>query len=145
MKSVRFIRSRSAWGALAVAALLAACAAAVTTSKAMVTLSGNNEVPPVTTPAAGDAWFTVDPDWTVKGKVTTTGIAATAAHIHEARQGANGPVIIPLVRTGDNEWSVPPATRLTEGQLKTYREGGMYVNVHSSAYPSGEIRGQLTP
>ena len=145
MERLHFKGSRPAWAAIAAAVLLAACAAAVTTSKAMVTLSGSNEVPPVTTPATGDAWFTVDPDWTVKGKVTTTGIAATAAHIHEGRQGANGAVAIPLVRTGDNEWSVPPGTRLTEGQLKTYREGGMYVNVHSAAYPGGEIRGQLTP
>jgi len=145
MRTLRFIPSRSAWAALAVAALLAACAATVTTSKAMVTLSGSNEVPPVTTPATGEAWFTVDPDWTIQGRVNTTGIAGTAAHIHEGRQGANGPVIVPLVRTGDNQWSVAPGTRLTEGQLKTYREGGLYVNVHSSAYPGGEIRGQLTP
>jgi hypothetical protein len=145
MDGLHSMRLRPVWAALVASGLLAACAAAVTTSKAMVTLSGGNEVPPVTTAATGDAWFTVDPDWTVKGKVTTRDIAATAAHIHEGRQGANGPVIVPLVRTGDNEWSVPPGTRLKEGQLKTYREGGLYVNVHSSAYPGGEIRGQLTP
>jgi CHRD domain-containing protein len=136
---------RTALAGLLLAGLLAGCASTLSASKAMVTLSGSNEVPAVVTQATGDAWFTVDRDWTVNGKVTTNGIAATAAHIHEAKQGANGPVIVPLARSADNEWSVPPNTRLTEAQFKSYRAGSLYVNVHSTAFPGGEIRGQLTP
>jgi len=136
---------RTALAALLLAGLVAGCASTFSASKAMVTLSGSNEVPAVATAASGDAWFTVDRDWTVNGKVTTSGIAGTAAHIHEGQQGQNGPVIVPLARTGDNEWSVPPNTRLTEGQFKSYRAGSLYVNVHSSGFPGGEIRGQLTP
>ena len=136
---------RTALAALLLAGLVAGCASTISASKAMVTLSGSNEVPAVVTAASGDAWFTVDRDWTVNGKVTTSGIAATAAHIHEAKQGQNGPVIVPLARTADNEWSVPPNTRLTEAQFKSYRAGSLYVNVHSTAFPGGELRGQLTP
>ena len=136
---------RTALAALLVAGLVAGCASTFSASKAMVTLSGSNEVPAVVTPASGDAWFTVDRDWTVNGKVTTSGIAGTAAHIHEGRQGQNGGVKVPLARSGDNEWLVPPYTGLTDGQFKSYREGALYVNVHSSAFPGGEIRGQLTP
>ncbi len=139
------IQSRTAIAAIAVAGLFAGCASTIKASKAEFALSGSNEVPAVVTPASGTAWFTVDRDWTINGKVQTTGIAGTAAHVHEARQGQNGGVIVPLARTADNEWSVPPGTRLSEGQFKSYREGSLYVNVHSVAYPGGEIRGQLTP
>jgi hypothetical protein len=139
------MKSRSALVAIAVVGLFAGCASTVGTSKALVTLTGSNEVPAVVTAASGTAWFTVDRDWTINGKVMTSGIAATAAHIHDGRQGQNGPVAVPLVRTADNEWSVAPGTRLNEGQFKSYRDGSLYVNVHSVAYPGGEIRGQLTP
>jgi hypothetical protein len=136
---------RPALAVLVAAGMLGACASMVTASTAKVTLAGANEVPPATTTAGGTAEFTVDRDWTIQGKVTTTGIDATAAHIHDAPPGSNGGVIIPLTRTGDNEWSVPAGARLTEGQFKSYREGRLYVNVHSAANPGGEIRGQLTP
>ena len=139
-------RSRAALpAALLLAGLLSACASAVNSSKADVALTGANEVPAVVTYATGNASFTVDRDWTVNGRLTTSGIDATVAHIHEGRQGANGPVIIPLVRSGPNEWTVAPGTRLTDSQFRSYRAGGLYVNVHSANSPNGEIRGQLTP
>jgi len=145
MNAMTMLKDRSVWSALVLAGLLAGCASMVGTSKAVFPLSGSNEVPPVVTAATGNAWFTVDRDWTVNGKVTTAGIAATAAHIHEGKQGENGPVIVPLTRTGENEWSVPPGSRLTDAQFKSYRSGYLYVNVHSAAHPGGELRGQLTP
>lgn len=136
---------RPALAVLIAAGMLGACASMVTASTANVTLSGMNEVPPTTTNATGQAQFTVDRDWTIQGKVTTTGIAGTAAHIHEAAPGTNGGVIIPLTRTGENEWAVPSGARLTDSQFKSYRQGRLYVNVHSATNPGGEIRGQLTP
>jgi len=137
--------SRTALAAIALVGLVAGCASTFSASQAKVTLTGSEEVPPATTTASGDARFTVDRDWTIQGKVTTSGITGTAAHIHDGAHGKNGPVIVPLAKTGDNEWSVPPGTRLTEGQFNSYRAGTLYVNVHSAAYPGGEIRGQLTP
>src|SRR5437879_5599260 len=47
-----------------------------------VTLSGNNEVPPVSTEAKGSGTITVSSDKSVSGSVTTSGINGTAAHIH---------------------------------------------------------------
>lgn len=137
--------SRAALAAMAVVGIVAGCASTLSASTAMVTLTGAEEVPPVTTNASGSGAFTVDRDWTVQGKVTTSGIAGTAAHIHEAPRGQNGGVIIPLTKTGENEWSVAPGTRLTDAQFKSYRAGTLYVNVHSAANPGGEIRAQLTP
>jgi hypothetical protein len=139
------VNPRAALAACALAGLLGGCASMVGTSQAKVTLSGSHEVPPVATAASGEARFTVDRDWGVQGKVTTQGIDGTMAHIHAAAPGVNGPIIIPLVKSGANEWSVPAGARLTDAQFKSYRAGRLYVNVHSAAHPSGEIRGQLTP
>jgi len=109
-----------------------------------VTLSGGQEVPPVTTSATGAATVTVNDDMTVSVSVTTNGIAATAAHIHMAPAGQNGPVIVPFTKTGDT-WSAAPGAKLTEAQYAAFKAGNTYVNVHSAANPGGEIRGQIRP
>ena len=109
-----------------------------------LTLSGDSEVPPVKTAAAGKATITVAPDKSLSGEVTTTGIAATMAHIHEAAAGKNGGVIIPLKQEGD-KFVVPAGTKLTDAQAEALKAGNLYVNVHSAANPGGEIRAQLKP
>ena len=109
-----------------------------------VTLSGDQEVPAVKTGASGGGTISVNPDMTVSGSVTTTGVAGTMAHIHEAATGKNGPVIIPLTKNGDT-WSVPAGAKLTEAQFAAYKAGDLYVNVHSAEHKGGEIRGQLKP
>jgi len=108
-------------------------------------LSGDNEVPPVKTMASGSGAITVAADGSVAGSVKTSGIAGTAAHIHEAAMGKNGPVIVPLTKGGDGEWLVPAGTKLSSEQLKSFKSGGLYVNVHSDANKGGEIRAQITP
>lgn len=110
-----------------------------------VTLSGAEEVPPTATTGSGSGTIAVSPDRTVSGSVTTTGFTSTMAHIHLAPRGANGPVIVPLTRSGEGAWSVPPGAKLTEEQFGAYKAGNLYVNVHSAQYPAGEVRGQLKP
>ena len=111
-----------------------------------VTLSGEEEVPPVKTSASGSGTITVKDDKSVSGSVTTTGIVAIAAHIHQAARGTNGKIIIPLTKSSDgNTWSVPAGAKLTDAQYQAYKAGNLYVNVHSAAYKGGEIRGQLKP
>jgi len=82
-------------------------------------------------------------DRSVSGSITTSGISGSAAHIHLAPAGQNGPVIVSLMRTADNMWSVPPGLRLTDAQYDAFKQGNLYINVHSAANPSGEIRGQM--
>ena len=125
--------------ALLVGALSAGAAFAV---EVKVTLSGANEVPPVTTSASGGGTITVGDDRSVSGSVSTTGVAGTAAHIHEGAAGKNGPVIVPLTKEGDH-YKVPAGAKLTEAQMASFKAGKLYINVHSAANPSGEIRGQL--
>ena len=132
---------------LAAAALmsLAAYSSAAFGDEVKVTLSGAQEVPAVTTSASGSGTIMINADKSVSGSVTTTGIAGTAAHIHLAAAGKNGPVIVPLTKSGDNVWSVPAGAKLTDDQFKAYKAGDLYVNVHSAANPGGEIRAQLKP
>jgi hypothetical protein len=110
-----------------------------------VSLSGDQEVPPVSTSASGNGTITVSPNKSVTGSITVSGMEPTAAHIHEAAQGENGPVVIPLTKSSDTTWSVPAGARLTDAQYKSYLAGNLYVNVHSAAHKGGEIRGQLSP
>lgn len=108
-------------------------------------LSGANEVPAVSTSAKGNGIITVGDDKTVSGSVTTSGVAGTMAHIHEAAAGKNGPVIIPLEKKGDDQWVVPANAKLTDAQYEAYKAGNLYVNVHSDSHKGGEIRDQLKP
>ena len=112
---------------------------------ASVSLTGAEQNPPVTTSASGKGSFKVASDRTITGSVTTTGISGTAAHIHTGAKGANGPVTIGLTKTGDNTWSVPPNTKLTEAQYEDWKAGRLYVNVHSAQHKPGEIRAQIRP
>lgn len=109
-----------------------------------VTLAGEQEVPPVKTAGKGDGTIIVGNDKTVSGSVTTSGIAGTAAHIHEGAAGINGPVIVPLTKAGDT-YSVPAGAKLTDAQFASFQAGNLYVNVHTAANPGGELRAQLKP
>lgn len=137
---------RSVLGIIAVAAVsLAACSGMPYGNQGRVTLSGDQEVPAVMTSASGSGTITINADKTVSGSVTTTGVAGTMAHIHIGAAGKNGPVIVPLTKSGDSTWSVPAGAKLTDAQYDAYKAGDLYVNVHSAAHKGGEIRAQLKP
>jgi hypothetical protein len=110
-----------------------------------VTLTGAQEVPPVRTLATAVSTISVAADGTVTGVVDTMGITGTMAHIHLGAIGVSGPVVVTLEQTSAKRWSVPAGTKLTEEQMQSYKNGDLYVNVHSAAHKSGEIRLQLTP
>jgi hypothetical protein len=112
---------------------------------ANVTLSGTQETPPVQTSASGVTDIKVAADQSVSGKITTTGITGTAAHIHLGAPGEKGGPVVILEKTSDNVWSVPAGAKLTDDQYAAYKAGKLYVNVHSEANKGGEIRAQLTP
>jgi predicted small secreted protein len=108
-----------------------------------VTLSGRNEVPPNDSSATGTATVRVGSDRSVSVKMTVSGMTPTAAHIHQGAAGANGPVIVPLDKTGDNTFASKADAKMTEAQYEAYKAGNTYLNVHSAKFPPGEIRAQL--
>jgi CHRD domain. len=124
---------------------LASQAMAASSQELKIVLSGSQEIPPVTTAASGTATITVNADKALTGNATIAGMTVTVAHIHEGAAGTNGPIIIPLVKTADNVWSLPPGARLSDAQYQSYKSGNLYFNIHSEAHRSGEIRGQIRP
>jgi hypothetical protein len=83
----------------------------------------------------------------VTGGVTLTGITATLAHIHNGIAGTNGPVVVNFVQSGTdpNRWDAEAGGTLTADLVNALLAGQLYVNVHSAAFPDGEIRGQIRP
>ena len=146
MDAVKTFAQHSLWilvGALTVS--IAGYSASVLGDEIKVTLSGDQEIPPVTTSASGNGTITVGEDKSVSGKVTISGMTPLVAHIHEAPAGANGPIVIPLTKTSDTVWVVPAGAKLTDAQYASYKAGNLYYNVHTETHKSGEIRGQIKP
>ena len=112
-------------------------------------MNGSQETPPNTSPAIGTAIVFVNP---VTNRVCVfysfSGLVApaVAAHIHEAPPGVAGPIRIPFPKppsatTGaDFFCTIAPADVVAR---LVANPSNFYVNVHSTTYPGGEIRGQL--
>ena len=140
MNFIRLFRS-----AAFLTASVASAGIAVHAADVAVKLTGDQEVPPVTSAASGLGTIVIKNDKTVSGSIKTTGIEGTVAHIHLAEPGKNGPPIITLTKTADNTWSVPEGAKLSDDQYKSFKDGNLYVNVHSAEHKGGEIRTQLKP
>jgi hypothetical protein len=152
------------------AAVAAALLISATPSSAQVvtmtaTLGGGEETPApgLLTGAVGTAVVSVDPvneELSVTLALFNFVTGTTAGHIHVAPRGIAGPVVInfpiPTGRTGD----LPLTFRVGAAAFVPRPEigivsmadaiqaivgGGAYVNIHTTANPAGEIRGQLTP
>jgi len=113
-------------------------------------LSGTNEVPPVTTAASGMTAFHYNAGTReLRYILTVANISnVTAAHIHRGAAGVNGPVAYTLFNSsgggtlGPNS-PVSGTVTLTESDAALLTSGGLYVNVHTTTRPAGEIRGQI--
>lgn len=107
-------------------------------------LSAAEEVPTNASAATGSGTLVIDPATrAASGSIALTGMTATAAHIHLGAAGSNGPVIVPLSNTSGNVWAVPANTVLSADQFRAFKQGSLYYNAHSVAFPAGEIRGQI--
>jgi hypothetical protein len=107
------------------------------------TLSGAQEVPPVPTAATGTAVaYLHQPENRVVYMIDTVGLAnVQAAHFHQGPAGANGGVQIVLNGAGGTYCGV--SQQLTAAQVAAWLANGVYVNVHTAAFATGEIRGQM--
>jgi hypothetical protein len=124
-------------------------------------MSGSNEVPPVNTNTTGYTSFrTATNDTVIKYKVNVTGISdATGAHIHIGKTGANGDIIVDLLKDSKKnptklgmvvrgnitgaDLTGPMKGKTFAELISTMKNGDTYVNVHTQNHPSGEIRGQI--
>lgn len=109
-------------------------------------LAGAQEAPPNASTATGKGVVIVDPATrAMSASVTTTGVAGTAAHIHEEVVGVSGAVVFPLTQTAAASGIWTGSATLTEAQYTALKSGRFYFNVHSAAFAAGEIRGQIGP
>lgn len=128
------------------ATVLAASFSLASAKDDKITLSGDQEVPAVTSNAKGEGHIKIGADKSVSGKITTTGMEGTMAHIHQGKApGENGPPIITLEKGSDGSWMVPKGSKLTDEQYEAYKAGKLYVNIHSAEHKGGEIRAPLKP
>jgi hypothetical protein len=110
------------------------------------TLSGASETPRNSSAAVGHGLFTLLPSTLVTTtlKLTyqisfTTTLSETQAHLHKAQPGVGGPIAIGLP-TGNPKSGV---LTLTSQQAADLMSGLYYVNIHSTTFLQGEIRGQV--
>lgn len=135
-------------------------------------LSGYQEVPAVSTEGSGEFRGRIDPrDTEMAYDLSYSGLRGnvTQAHIHFANSGTNGPIMIWLCGTATNPGPAgtpacpqqgtvsrtitaadvvgPAGQGIPPGDfaqaLDAIRAGAAYVNVHSTQWPGGEIRGQI--
>jgi hypothetical protein len=81
------------------------------------------------------------------GKVTLSGVTATAVTINEGFAGNTGAAAITLTASAGTagEWDLPAGALLTADQVTALLEGKLYVLATSAANPAGELRGQIAP
>jgi hypothetical protein len=113
--------------------------------------------PPATAPWASSCAATAS-DYSIE----INGLSAiTGAHLHSGAAGVNGPIRIALYPGPGSNFSTTPSARFDgqfyEGSFEAsdvtgisfsdlvagMRAGTVYGNVHTSAFPGGEIRGQV--
>ncbi|MFV5693709.1 CHRD domain-containing protein [Flavobacterium sp. LT1R49] len=106
------------------------------------TLNGASEVPSNTSTATGSAVLAFNTTTKIFSlTVTYNGLTPTEGHIHVGTTGVAGPIVFALTGlTSPITYTSPPLTTAQEADLK---EGRYYVNLHTTAFPGGEIRGQF--
>jgi uncharacterized repeat protein (TIGR01451 family) len=106
-------------------------------------LNGAQETPPNNSTASGTATLLLSPDeQTARVTLNFNGLssAETAAHIHgPAAPGAVGSVLFPLPNGSFTDFLISPSP----ADVQNLKNGLLYVNVHSSNFLNGEIRGQF--
>src|SRR5579871_112959 len=118
-------------------------------------LSGAQQVPPTASAATGRALVLLSADQTtITVNLSWAGLASdpTAAHIHNAPAGANGPIALDANSNPIDFSGLPAATTgaipqqsftVNAGFVTQLQAGDMYINIHDATFPNGEIRGQL--
>ena len=111
-------------------------------------LTGDQEVPSVTTSASGVASFFLNDTWdTLFVNINAANLSGdiTGIHVHEGAKGSKGGVVTDLSSfvLGNQVKGYLTGSNLTSAMIAKYLSGAYYINLHTAAHPSGEIRAQL--
>jgi hypothetical protein len=146
---------------LAVAATAAACALVLgsgaasgdraTSSKLsdrafFAVLKGSNETTAGDRNGKGSASVTFDGTRLCWGITVANLSRPVGAHIHKARRGRDGSIVVPLEQPTDGDPGASSGCTTVSATLaRAIRRspGGYYVNVHTDEFGAGAVRGQL--
>ena len=139
--------------AVAVAVLAAASTRVQAQTSFTAFLNGAQEAPtPSVTPAFGNGTVLLNAARTqITINLRFSGLLApiTVAHIHNGAFGIGGPVILDILRLIETTPDMRSGTimnavmNVTTEQANVLLAGNGYFNVHTTAFPGGEIRGQI--
>jgi len=145
------------------ALLIGAAAASAQVVVASATLGGGDETPILLSGAAGTAEVAIDTtakEFAVTLRIFNIPTTTTAGHIHVGSKGIAGPVVIdfPAIagrlgdfvttfRVGEAAFRANAAIGINtiDDVIQAVANGNAYVNIHTTTFPAGEIRGQLVP
>ncbi len=126
---------------------LLASAASAQTVTFNVSLDGSQETPPVTTTGTGMATVTLDVatrNVSVSGTYSMLLGNQTLAHIHgPAPRGMMAGILIGLTGTGGKSGSFSGSGVLSVANVNNLGDNLLYLNIHTSMFSAGEIRGQI--
>lgn len=109
-------------------------------------MSPANEVPAGTSAATGLGLLRLTSDKKAYLKITVTGLEAndtlTAAHIHKAATGVNGPIILPFY-ADSTEFGKVKIVTVDDALFASLKTDPIYMNAHSKRKPGGIIRAQI--
>ena len=119
-----------------------------TTTSCAAELDGSQEVPPVETDGSGSATMEFDPSnneltWSIEFSELSGPVSA--AHFHgPAAIGTNAGVQVNIGEVSGLESPMEGSAELTAEQASMFLDEELYINLHTSTNPNGEIRGQVT-
>lgn len=141
--SIALAASLALLGALAFSGVAGAAETTLTATLAGVTEGANPGDPD----GSGTATIKIDPAaGTACWELSATGIMPVLqSHIHTGAAGVAGPVLVPLDVDGFEGTSTGCATAQDAAALQGILDNpaGFYVNLHTSDFQAGAIRGQL--
>lgn len=75
----------------------------------------------------------------------------TGVHLHLAAAGRNGPIVADLVankvnmQAGKTSLDLQATWKPSTSEWQRAKSGELYVDVHTTKYPNGEVRAQVVP
>lgn len=141
--------------------LLVSSSAQAQTINFTAALSGGNQVPGVSTGSVGTGTVSINLATmvvTYRIDVYNMPVGTTAAHFHIGAPGVAGPVVVnfPVAVNISNDFAITGTASSTDLTMRAAQGinswedfvqalllGNVYINVHSTANPGGEIRGQV--
>lgn len=107
-------------------------------------LDSDQETKYVDSDGEGEGTFTLSgDDLSYRIEIDDLEGSITGAHFHRGRMGVDGPILESIDFDDDDDVVTGVWRNMTDSAIEDLEDGDLYVNVHTTRYPDGEIRGQI--